>query len=170
MYSVESSGREFACDGEDVVFRCEVFQRSGLQWVAPPLISSAVPIAFGTSARAPAVSTLGGFYAVLTAFRQDTFPNANFTSTLQVQASSMMNDTDVECRSPDQQISEQIRLALSGKLLPSTMLRRYAMIMNFPNPKTLKLQVTEGLKGWACNRFQPCQCYIYLAIWPAIRQ
>lgn len=119
MYSVTSSGREFACDGEAVVFTCELFQRSGLQWVAPPSITSAVPIAYAASDSAPSCTDRNPFYAVLTDIQPDTFPNANFTSILQIEASSTMSSTDVQCRSQDQQISEQIRLTVSSKLVPS---------------------------------------------------
>lgn len=123
MYSVDTSGREFACDEEDVVFTCTLLQRSGLQWVAPPFISLAVPIAYGASDTSPGVNDRSPFYALLTDIQPDTFPNANFTSTLQVQASSVVNGTAVQCRSQDQQLSEQINLTLSSKLVPSILRR-----------------------------------------------
>ena len=93
------SGRRFACDEELVTFTCEVFGSSFLQW-RNTLIN---PISFLSDDIPPLSVPSQPFLATLTS-RVGDGTNANFTSTLQVNASRNISQSDaaVECRNQQQ--------------------------------------------------------------------
>ena len=93
--TVKENGRKFACEGEVVIFNCQVNRSLSLQWYSP-LIRL---IVYTTRLDDPAVVSRSPFIATRTSIARSGL-NSNFTSTLQVTASRAftMNDTTVECR------------------------------------------------------------------------
>lgn len=105
--SVVESGRQFACDGELITFTCEVFGSISLQW-RNELIN---PITFLSSDNAPVTLSRPPFFATLTS-RVGSGIDANFTSTLQVNASRNSSQS-VECRN-QQQVSRELNFTTAG--------------------------------------------------------
>lgn len=108
--SVAESGRQFACDGELVIFTCKVARSNSLQWNSPTISS----ITYVTSSTTPIFSSRLPFFATLTRIA-GTGPNTNFTSTLQVNASKAFRQADatVECRN-QQQDSKEASFTVAG--------------------------------------------------------
>ena len=90
--------RQFACDGELVTFTCQVFLSDNLEWNSP-LIDP--PIRFASTDMLQSVRR-EPFVATLTSVVGTTLA-ANFTATLQVNASRMIlpPNTTVECNSEE---------------------------------------------------------------------
>ena len=108
-YNVEESGRQFACDGELVIFTCEVNGSSALEWNSPSF--SEAPISYTAVSSAPTtISRPPAFSATLTSIT-GVGSNKDFISTLQVNAS---NDTTVQCND-QQQESREANLTVSGR-------------------------------------------------------
>ena len=87
-------GRQFSCDGESVTFTCHVNRSATLQWHS----SRIRHIVYSILTTDPVVS-MPPFLANLTSIARSGI-NSNFTSTLQVTASTVLSrgDTTVECR------------------------------------------------------------------------
>ena len=106
--TVEENGRQFACDGEMVIFTCQVIGSASLQWHSP-LIRQ---IVYTIRTTDPVVS-MPPFTANLTSIARSGI-NSNFTSTLQVTASKTLarSNTTVECRNqPGVSMSSQFTVA-----------------------------------------------------------
>ena len=108
--SVAASRRRFACEGELVIFTCEVVGSNSLEWNSP-LIS---PITYVTRSTAPTSTSRPPFFATLSSIAGDGL-NTNFTSTLQVNASRTFQqaDTTVECNN-QQQESKEANFTVAG--------------------------------------------------------
>ena len=108
--SLIDDGRQFACPGELVTFTCQVYDGFFLRWDSPLI----TPITYSSTRAAPSSTPSPPFLATLTS-RIGSGP-ANFTSTLQVNASSSLSNTDttVECRNQASD-SEQLDFATPGK-------------------------------------------------------
>ena len=93
--TVVENERQFACEGEVVIFTCQVNRSFSLQWYSP-LIRL---IVYTTRPDDPVVVSRSPFIATRTSIAGSGL-NTNFTSTLQVTASRTFarNDTTVECR------------------------------------------------------------------------
>ena len=93
--TVVENERHFACEGEMVIFTCQVNRSFSLQWYSP-LIRL---IVYTTRSDDPVVVSRPPFIATRTSIAGSGL-NTNFTSTLQVTASRAFarNDTTVECR------------------------------------------------------------------------
>ena len=107
--SVMDSGRQFACPGELVNFICQVNDGFLLQWNSP-LITQ---ITYALADSVPTTTPRSPFFATLTN-RIGSGP-ANFTSTLQVNASRSLSssDTTVECRNQASE-AEQLNFLTAG--------------------------------------------------------
>ena len=106
--SVVDEGRRFACDEELVIFTCEVFESSSLEWSN----NLTNPISYDTVFDTPPIVTnRPPFRAVFVGFVGPRL-DANLTSTLEVNASQaiMANNTFVQC-----QDSEPLNFTTSGK-------------------------------------------------------
>jgi len=92
-------GRRFACDGAEVTFTCQVFESDSFEW-RNRLIDS---IAFASDDPVPLSVPSGPFLATLISIEGRNTLSANFTSTLQVNASRMIlpPNTTVECSSEE---------------------------------------------------------------------
>ena len=92
--NVEENGRQFACEGEVVIFTCQVFGSLTLQWDSLLIRQVSFPAGSTLSTSRPP-----SFIATLTSIEGSGI-NSNITSTLQVNASRTFarNDTTVECR------------------------------------------------------------------------
>ena len=109
--TVEEDGREYACEGEMVTFTCQVIRSAFLQWNSPLIlrISFTGPLDPMSVSRPPFVATLTNIAG--------SGGNTNFTSTLQVTASSALarNNTTVECRNL-QGVNRSSRFTVTGNL------------------------------------------------------
>ena len=106
--NVAESGRQFACDGELVIFTCEVNGSLTLQWNSPNISEN--PITYTAGFTVPTTTSRPPFFATLTSIVGNG-ANKNFTSTLQVNASY---DTTVQC-SDQQQESRKVNLTVSSR-------------------------------------------------------
>ena len=107
--TVEENGRQFACEGEVVIFTCEVIGSLTLQWDSPLIPQISFPAGSTVSTSRPP-----SFIATLTSIAGSGI-NSNITSTLQVNASRTFarNDTTVECRNLPG-VTEQLRFTVAG--------------------------------------------------------
>lgn len=105
-------GRRFACDGELITFTCQVVGSSSFQWNSPRIASNPIIFLSGDPTGVP--TPRQPFLATLTSVLGSGF-DANFTSTLQVNASRMFSQagTTVQCRN-QQQNSEQSNFTAAG--------------------------------------------------------
>ena len=111
--SVMDNGRRFACPGELVTFTCQVNGAVFLQWNSP-LINDL--ITYQSTDNAPLSTPSSVFLATLT--NRTGSGTANFTSTLQVNASRNFSNTDttVECRNQASD-SKQLNFSTPGMQL-----------------------------------------------------
>ena len=107
--TVEENGRQFACEGEVVLFTCQVFGSLTLQWESPLIRQISFPAGSTVSTSRPP-----SFIATLTSIAGSGI-NRNITSTLQVNASRTFarNDTTVECRNLPG-VTEESRFTVAG--------------------------------------------------------
>ena len=98
LTSNKNKTRRFTCPGDQVVFTCEVFRSSSLEWRNPRIHP---PFSYSSNPNTHVVMSQGSFTANLTNFsaEPDTTLLTNFTSTLQVTVSKAMsrNETTVMC-------------------------------------------------------------------------
>ena len=108
--SVMDDGRRFACPNELVTFTCQLNEAVILQWNSP-LISNS--IIYQSTDEAPLSTPSSPFFATLT--NRTGSGTANFTSTLQVNASRDFSSTDatVECRNQASD-SKQLNFSTPG--------------------------------------------------------
>ena len=106
--NVAESGRQFACEGELVIFTCQVNGSFALVWKSPSFSTN--PITYTAGSEVTTTNPRPPFFATLTS-TVGNGANTNFTSTLQVNAS---NDTTVQC-SDQQQESREANLTVSGR-------------------------------------------------------
>ena len=109
--TVEENGRQYACNGEMVIFTCHVLRSVFLQWNSPLICQT--PFVFVTGFTAPLSLLTPPFTTTLTSIAGIGL-NTNFTSILQVNASRIFgkNDTDVLCRNL-QGIGEESKFTVS---------------------------------------------------------
>ena len=107
--TVEENGRQFACEGEVVIFTCRVFGSLTLQWDSPLFRQITFPAGSTVS-----VSRPPSFFVNLTSIAGSGI-NSNITSTLQVNASRTFarNDTTVACRNLPG-VTEESRFTVAG--------------------------------------------------------
>ena len=103
--------RQLTCPGDLVIFTCRVFVSSSLEWRSPLITEQ---ILYTASDRPPRILRRGSFTASLTNV-SGTPLEANFTSTLQVTASTVfMSNATVMCLSSTPE-SETDNFTAAGK-------------------------------------------------------
>ena len=122
--TVIQDGRQFSCDGEMVTFTCHVIRSATLQWHSP-LIRR---IFYSTLINDPVVVSRSPFIATRTSIARSGI-NSNFTSTLQVTASTVYagGDTTVECRN-QQSVSMTSTFTNAGNMV--TIVRHALLILH----------------------------------------